>query len=183
MKRRIALGVIATALAGCGGGAGTTTNEPGNTFSANPTQTVTHSPSTRLRKRRARRSGIPAGYYGLGVPKSLYVKKNEQAPPNPAGAPAGLAWYTVTSTGRRGRVTAVQMTENFQPNAGDRERVTLMLGIGVPADSQETNLNNDRCLVIQSNTLKRLTGFGYAAATTVTGTRTAGIRAESTPAC
>ena len=123
------------------------------------------------------------GYTGLGSPKSVFEAGNEQAPPNPAGATAGLAWYTVLSTNAAGRVTAFDTDENVQPPWGDRDRIDQTAGILLPADAIETSLNGNACDVWKSPTLRRLIGMEYAAATTTTGTTTADMRAEVSPAC
>jgi hypothetical protein len=94
-----------------------------------------------------------------------------------------LAWYTVQRTDAQGHVLAYEMTENFQPPADDRTRISLTQGILLPDDNQPTSLNGNTCEVVKSAILKRLTGDAYAAATTITGTNTADIRVESAPAC
>lgn len=151
------------------------------TSSSTETTTTTRPP--RHRSAQSRPPAIPAGYAGIGVPESLFVRKNTQAPPNPAGVPPGLAWFTVTHTDSAGHVTGFEMTENFQPAAGDRERISLLLGILVPPDIQGTSINGDRCEVVKSAILKRLTGDSYAVASTVTGTKTADLDTESSPGC
>jgi hypothetical protein len=113
----------------------------------------------------------------------VFIRKYEQAPPNPTGVPRGLVWYTVTETDRKGHVLAYEMTENASPPMGDRLRLALTQGIALPEDKQATSLNSDTCIVVKSATLKRLTGDAYAASTTATGTTTADIRVENSPAC
>lgn len=125
----------------------------------------------------------PPAYTGLGVQRSAFEAANTQAPPNPAAAPPGLAWYTVMGTDSGGRVTSSQMTENAQPAMDDRTRLGLVSGVLLPDDATETNLNTDTCIVWRSPKLKGLIGMEYAAATTTTGTTTADMRPETSPAC
>jgi len=132
--------------------------------------------------------GKPVVYAGLGAPAPTFTANNEQAPPNPAGAPTGIAWYTVDSTTAAGRVTAYTVTENAQPAMTDRERMGLAEGLGLPDDAQmydglSDRYNNDTCIVWQSRKLQQMVGMKFAAITTIPGTNTADSRAEPTPSC
>jgi hypothetical protein len=177
--------VLAVGPAGCGWASTTTTPD---IATGTQSTTDTHSAATTTvpapkPPHHRKPSPIPSGYAGLGSLKPTFVKKNEQAPPNPAGAPAGLAWYTVEQTDPQGHVVAYQMTENAQPPMSDRERLALTLGLMLPSDAHQTSLNGNTCEVWESQTLKRITGSAYAAATTTSGTSMADMRVESSPAC
>jgi hypothetical protein len=91
--------------------------------------------------------------------------------------------YTVMDTNSGGRVTSCEVTETAQPPMSSRERMSLTLGIYLPDDATCASLNTDTCIVRRSRKLKQLIGLEYAAATTTTGTTTADIRAEPSPAC
>ena len=132
--------------------------------------------------------GQEVTYAGLGAPRSTFIANNTQEPPNPAGAPAGIAWYTVDQTNAAGRVIAYTVTENAQPPMSDRERIGLAEGLGLPddarmADIESNTLNSDTCIVWRSHGLKLMVGMAYAAITTTTGTETADARAEPSPSC
>ncbi len=122
-------------------------------------------------------------YAGLGARRSVFEANNPQAPPNPSGAPPGLAWYVVSSTDSRGRVIGYEMFETARPAMGDRERVALVAGIMLPDDATQTNLNSDTCAVWRSRTLRRLIGTPYARGTTTTGDTSAQMQAVTTPTC
>lgn len=124
-----------------------------------------------------------APYSGLGALERVFIANNAQEPPNLSGAPAGLAWYTVTQTDAKRRVIAYQIGENAVPAMDSRTRLSLGAGIYLPTDATETQLNSDTCLVYKSSTLRRLIGYEYAALTATPGTRTANVRAEQTPQC
>jgi len=118
-------------------------------------------------------------YGGLGAKVAAFYAQNTHGP----GAPGlGSAYYKVDKT-LHGRVVAYHVTTNFRPRASNRDRIVLLGGIDLPIDAAEANLNSNTCLVWHSNTLKRLIGMAYAAATTRSGTTTAQMRAERTPRC
>jgi hypothetical protein len=176
------------ALAGCASGESQTT---GTTRAAAP---ASHHARQRHRKRSPLTTWCCSGgqlqpYAGLGSPRHTYVANNTQAPPNPAGAPEGIAWYQVLDTNSAGRVTAAQVTIKASPPMGDRERMALLLGEGLPDDAREADggtneaVNNNTCEVWESRKLKTLTGDRYAKVTTETGTATASITLEPTATC
>jgi hypothetical protein len=175
MQRRLAFMMVATfVIVGCGSKNGSSPQQPlaSSLGGTNPPATTGASSGTGHQR-----------YAGLGAAKSTFEASNAQAPPNPAGAPAGLAWYTVVATDSSGRVIAFEMQENAKPSMGNRERMALTSGTLLPDDATETSLNSNTCIVWKSAELKRLTGLEYAAATTATGTTTARMRAKRSPSC
>jgi len=124
-------------------------------------------------------AGTSGGYGGLGAKVSAFYAQNPHGPGQPG---IGSVHYKVNGI-LHGRVVAYYVTTNFRPRPSNRDRITLLGGIDLPSDATETSLNSDKCLVWHSNTLKRLIGMAYAAATTISGTTTAQMRAEKRPRC
>jgi hypothetical protein len=188
MRRHTTLAAAAAImLAGCASGRSATT-----------TTTTTRAAAPVRHHRQPRRSprttscctsGQPQVYAGLGAAKPTYVANNTQTPPNPAGAPYGIAWYQIAATSPSGHVIAAEVTVKATPPMSDRERMALLLGEGLPDDARQAHggtdeaVNNDHCEVWQSRKLKALTRDSYAKVTTVTGTPTADITAEPSPTC
>jgi hypothetical protein len=178
----VLLTIAATWFCGCGSSS-TSSSTPAASQPPTPVTPTTTTDTTASTASTPTNSGVSPDYAGLGSQRSAFEGANAQAPPNPAGAPAGLAWYTVQSTDSSGRVNSFEMTENAKPAMDDRTRLGLVEGILLPDDATQTSLNSDTCDVWKSRKLKRLIGMEYAAATTTTGTTTADMRAESSPAC
>jgi hypothetical protein len=121
-------------------------------------------------------------YGGLGAKVAAFKAANasgallDQAPP-------GTVNYVVDATDSNGRVIAFEADGTPQGAGTDRERLVLVSGIDLPSDAAETSLNTDTCIVFRSPQLAKLIGTEYAAATTVTGSNDAFMRAEATPSC
>jgi hypothetical protein len=170
MKRLIPVGFAAAALAASIGGC-----------AASGSSATTTSSATRPHK--SHKHHRP-NFAGLGGTKRAFLAGNPHlAPPNLAGAPAGLTWYTVDATNAAGRVTAFHATENAKPAMGDADRLSLVAGILLPGPPAQVVHQTATCVVYRDGALKRLIGMEYAAATTTTDTTTAYIQAESGPVC
>ena len=118
-------------------------------------------------------------YGGLGATVAAFYASNPHGPGRPG---LGIAYYHVDAT-LHGRVIAYDVTTNFKPPAGERDRITLLGGVDLPIDATETNLNSNTCLVWHSRTLGKLIGMSYAAATTQPYSAYATMRAEKRPHC
>jgi hypothetical protein len=156
----------------------------GSSPDASKTATVaSHAPPAHHHHRHHHRYG----FGGLGGTQAAFVHHNQtHAPPNLAGAPPGLAWYHIDRVAH-GRVVELDVTENADPPMGDADRLALVEGIMLPgspvAPIHQTRRSEAVCDLFRDPALKRLTGYEYAEASTITGSTQATLEAVATPTC
>ena len=129
---------------------------------SSPTSSATATTSARAEPASTGVAAIPKGYSGLGALKSTFATNNtSQGPSNISGAPRGLAWFPVTSTNGRDRVTGYSMYADASPPFSASEQISMLgFGINTPEDKQQIVSRSD-CAVIKSPSLGRMLGSPY----------------------
>lgn len=68
----------------------------------------------------------------------------------------GLVYYTINHTSAKGCVTDYSLWKATTPTQGQRDLLTLVAGIYLPADAQQV-VNQDTCMVWSSTQLAKTT--------------------------
>jgi hypothetical protein len=123
-------------------------------------------------------------YGGIGTSVSAFKSQNTVGQP-PSYQP-GLAYYTIDHIAK-GCVSEYEITESTVPTQSIRDLLSLVAGIGLPPDAKQL-VNQDRCEVWSSVTLKKATGKPYAVGYVTippegTATGTVDMAASDSPHC
>lgn len=158
--------LVALALTGCGSSSSSSTSSSPASSSSSSAPPVTSNSTASVTPTARKPSHTPSpcittkGYAGLYSPVSAFNgDHNTTAPSQPT---PGIAWYTVLSTDH-GCVSAYSVDELTQPPQGASDIVFLTDGIYLPDDHTQP-VEQGGCIVFESPTLTKATGFKFAKA-------------------